>query len=179
MNSEIVERLKKISITGRMALGIRCLETNLQDLGLLDYPEVQRMLSDFWEYTSSNNLVEWEEKILEYEPWFLFANVERTGFKGFKHLSNDEAKKIYDVIKRFERRLSEIITEVIEIGISNLYSGVRKYSECSLRATMNVMEMLEAMKIPLPNLEIFEKSKFSEHHGWGIRRDRSFFSGID
>ncbi|MEM6697358.1 MAG: hypothetical protein AAF599_03110, partial [Bacteroidota bacterium] len=67
MNSEIVERLKKISITGRMALGIRCLETNLQDLGLLGYPEVQKMLSDFWEYTSSNRLDIWENNILEYQ----------------------------------------------------------------------------------------------------------------
>jgi len=175
MTLEIEERLKKVSIKGRMALGIRCLEINLQDLDLLGYPEVQKMLSDFWEYTSSNNLVDWEEKILEYEPWFLFANVERNKYKGFRYLSNDEAQGIYNVMKKFEIRLSEIIEEVIEVGISNLYSGIREYSECSLRATINVLEMLKEINLPLPDLEKFERSKFSEHHGWGIRRDRNFF----
>lgn len=67
-----------------------------------------------------------------------------------------------------------MILEIIEIGMANSYGGFK--SEYTMVHTLNVINLLEANNIVLPDLKPFQKSKVSEFHGWGNRVGRGFFS---
>ena len=66
------ERLKKVSIRGRMALGISCLEILLESEGLIEKEEMKKLLSHLWEFTSSERLDLWEDQMMGYEPEAVF-----------------------------------------------------------------------------------------------------------
>ena len=68
-----------------------------------------------------------------------------------------------------------MVSWVIEIGRGNLYGGTGEFSEWSLNPTMEVLKIMERNNLSIPNLDRFEKSKFSKFHGWGIKREKSFF----
>ena len=175
MNQAIENRIKKISIRGRMALGIKCLEIKLEKDELINKVEIKKLLSKLWEFISSKRLDLWEEKILDYEPESLIEDFENEKFEDFKNLKKEEIKALYEIYKKSKSNLAELISWVIEIGRGNLYSATGKFSEGSLNPTIEVLKIMERSNLPIPDLAKFEKSKYSEFHGWGIEREKSFF----
>ena len=69
-----------------------------------------------------------------------------------------------------------VISDVIEIGAGNLYGGTGDHSLFSLEPLIRVIERCITLKIKLPELDSFKKSPFSEKHGWGFERDKSYFA---
>jgi hypothetical protein len=157
IDQEFIEQLKRISITGRMALGITCLENILRTLSI-ECEELSKFISLLWKFTSSNTLDDWEEQVCQ-EVELLFRS---------KETSVSQVSKI-------PLYIFEIIDEVIEIGRGNLYCGIREYSEYTLFALLKVLNSMEKNNFAIPRLDKFKKSSFSEFDGWGNRVDPSYF----
>ena len=56
MNITVENRLKEISIRGRMALGIKCLEIVLDKNKLIHNKDIKELLSILWKFISSESL---------------------------------------------------------------------------------------------------------------------------
>jgi len=158
-----------------MALGVKCLEIKLKKAALIEKEEIIKVLSCLWDFTSSKQLDKWEEQILDFEPESLIEDVEKNNFEDFKYLTKEEATRYYNLYKDSSNGLAEMISWVIEIGRGNLYGGTGKFSEWSLNPTIEVLKIMERNNLTIPELGKFEKSKYSEFHGWGIEREKSFF----
>ncbi len=165
------DRLKEVSIRGRVAYGITCLEIYFAHLGLLNQPVVFKFLDTIWQFTSSNSLDEWEEAVMDYSPRF----VEKADVSEVTLLTAEEFEQIRQLYDTLPSTLLEMIEEVIEIGRGNLYAGTTGYSEHTYTPTIHVIKLMQRKGLPLPALEPFEQSCFSESHGWGYAREREFF----
>ncbi len=175
MNQAIENRIKKISIRGRMALGIKCLEIKLEKDELINKIEIKKLLSELWDFIGSKRLDLWEEKFLDYEPESLIEDFENEKFGDFKNLKKEEIKVLYETYKKSKPDLAELISWVIEIVRGNLYGGTGEYSKWTLDPTIEVLKIMKNHSLKIPDLAKFEKSKYSEFHGWGLEREKSFF----
>jgi hypothetical protein len=63
--------------------------------------------------------------------------------------------------------LIKLISETIEIGISNLYGGTGEYSKYSLIPTLEVYKIAEKIISKKPDVDNFVQFKYSESNGWG------------
>lgn len=172
--AELEAFLKKISIRGRMALGISCLEIAIKELGLSDDNAFECLCSDLWEFVSANNK-NWEEKINRYYPVVLVKNMDWGQINIDKFLSTNKEQESDAICQEMAALFEELIDQVIYIGTSNLYGGTGEYSQWSLEPTLKVLSIMEQLHFRIPNLIPFSKSKFSEVHGWGKKRAPSFF----
>ena len=136
-----IEMLKKISIRGRFAFGMTCLEQYAKENELSDELS-NRIFDNLWEFTTTNKLDVWEEKISNSHDIEIFCN------------SSD--KDFVSMIKK-----------VIEIGTGNLYGGTDQYSSWTLEPTLELLKLSELKIKQMPKIKSFQFSKFSEDGGWG------------
>ena len=175
MNITVENRLKEISIRGRMALGIKCLEIVLDKNKLIHNKDIKELLSILWKFISSESLESWSEEIMDYDPKSLIEDYENSNFECFRLLSEVEIKSIYYIYRNSKSEVLELIELVTAIGTGNLYAGTSEYSKSTLIPTIKVLNLMARNNYRTPKLENFEKSKYSEFHGWGTKRDKSFF----
>lgn len=175
MDTTIENRAKHISILGRVALGIRCLEIFGEALGINREEKIIRLLRLLWDFTSTSQLDVWETQIHEFDPAFLQEEAALNDFKGVEVLTQAEALDYYKFYQQLPVDYLNSISLVIEIGRNNLYAGTGEYSSSTLVPLLELQRIMEQNQIPCPALEPFEKSHFSEFHGWGFPRERAFF----
>ncbi|GAA4506313.1 hypothetical protein GCM10023172_35430 [Hymenobacter ginsengisoli] len=157
---QLTEQLKLVSITGRMAYAITCLEIIIRDEKLNEV-EFQPLLDALWDFTSNPDLSDWEELIMPFIPDSEIPG-QKYDYKPYQHLSQE---------------LLACIDEIIEVGRGNLYAGVRTHSPATLESTLQVVRYMLANNHPLPLIENFQRSPFTlqDQHGWGKRLNRDFF----
>ncbi|HET6228381.1 MAG TPA: hypothetical protein VFF27_19020 [Bacteroidia bacterium] len=172
----MIEEFKDISIRGRLAYGATCLEEALHQLGIRDEYLDKLVLPRIWEFTSSSRLDEWDTQINEIDPTCVL-DIELTE-KTFDltTISFNDYKALFKCYQSLHKEIVELISEVIGIGVANLYGGTEDFSACTLESLANVIEICNKMKLKMPNVEPFRKSSFSEFHGWGKERPRESFS---
>jgi hypothetical protein len=167
-NHTTAERLKRVSINGRVAFGTTCVELALEHFELLQHPYAKQLLAKLWDFVSSSDLGEWEESIEIYSAAAAAAG------------PNSEPMQAADAaLRRWYASLPlvliELVDNVLEIGRANLYAATVGPSATTLDATMRVVALMKLIGLPLPSLTPFEKSSFAECHGWGNRVNRAFF----
>lgn len=148
-----------ISIIGRFAFGLTCLERTCQAWQVKS-KQMNELIEFLWTFTSSHELDTWEGHIYEILPDYTYEVPK---------------KFVFDFLKKDKQEiLTDMILEVIEIAEANLYCGFR--SEYTIVHTLKVVSLLEENNIELPDLKPFQKSKVTEFHGWGNPVDKSFFN---
>jgi len=147
LDSFSVNILKEISIRGRLAYGVSCLQNALLHFGI-QYDLLESVLSQIWEFTSSKNLEEWDQSINKVDPICILEEDKPT----------DPLLLVYQALP-FE--IVSMISDVIEIGAGNLYGGTADHSPFSLNPLLRVIEKCITLKIRLPELDSFKKSPFS------------------
>jgi hypothetical protein len=160
--SSLESTLKKISIRGRLAYGATCLENALKHYGIKTDLLEKEVLPLIWAFTSSTNLSEWDDAINEIDPVCVLDE-------------NDHNDPLLELYQNLPPEVVDMISDVIEIGTRNLYGGTESYSPSTLETLNRIILKCMSLQINLPELEAFKKSSFSEYHGWGFERDRSFF----
>jgi hypothetical protein len=170
------DRLKETSIRGRVALGIACLETYFKHLNLQDDTLVKELLDKLWEFTSSNSLDEWEYEIKGILPTVILNSKASEKFENVSFLKHPQSKAYQMLYLTLPESLVTMIDTVADIGFANLYAGTAGYSKGSFDDTMVVIDLMNQSQLPLPDLARFERSEFSEFHGWGNAVNKAFFA---
>ncbi|MFD2908373.1 hypothetical protein ACFSX9_06460 [Flavobacterium ardleyense] len=172
--NNIETHFKKISINGRMAFGVKCLETYLIENNIKNI-WTERLINTLWEFTSSHNLPEWETKISDLTPECILDTHPENIAEDYKSLSESEFNSLKDFYLKVDDKLIFLINLVIDIGTTDLYGATGKYSENTLKSTMEVYKFCKKELNVLPDLNKFNFTKFSENDGWGKRINKKFF----
>ncbi|MET4105917.1 hypothetical protein [Hymenobacter sp. UYP22] len=169
---QLEDHLKGVSITGRMAYCISCLESALAS-EQLHGPELENLLAHLWEFTSSTDLGDWEERIMDFLPEVILDSSQKQP----AFLTVEAAKQLKKIYSVLSPSLLQCIDDIIEVGRGNLYAGTVGHSQNTLAPTMSVVRYMVAKGYALPAIDKFLRSPFSEQdsHGWGKRLDRRFF----
>jgi hypothetical protein len=142
--------MRYLSIRGRVAFAAACVEVAMRHFDV-NHLEARAFLKTLWNFTLSENLLDWEEQIQALHPihWQEIA------------LTNLEL--------RVQPVLQDLFANAIAVGTRNLYSDYRSLeTEESLN---DVVQQMQALKLELPDLELFRFSEASEAKGWGVAFD--------
>jgi hypothetical protein len=159
--------LKGISIRGRFAFAMRCLELVLDKQQEINKPIIQSILTQFWTYTKSDRLDVWEEEIFAFDPDLQQVDIDEFSFPTKAEI--EEVRRYYSSTSRTVR---ELISTIISIGRNNLYAATGEYSESTLIPTLHMIKLTESVTGQIPNLENFKNFSFSESNGWGNAFER-------
>jgi hypothetical protein len=180
MRTEEINRLKSVSIRGRIAYGLLCLE-NLNSKLNNDQPELEQLINNLWRTMNSDNLGWWQNEYIENNPKTMIADYELmiSGNVAFEQIGLETIKTKTEFIERiaFLKQLKNPIPEVLDklcdIANQNISAGTGEFSELTLNPTIELIEIIEgANLITLPKIDIVEFSKFSENNGWGDSFER-------
>lgn len=166
---------KDISIRGRFAYGAKCVELALAHCNIDHHLLHELVLPRIWSFTSALDLSEWDKEIREVDPFIVLdADLLMKEFQPAT-LSQEVFRELRNFYQNIPEDISSLISEVIEIGTVNLYSGTGEYSAFTLNALEVVIQHSLSFKISLPETGSFMKSKFSEDLGWGFERPKEYY----
>lgn len=150
-----------ISIRGRLAFGMICLE-KLVSSSNVDHTLLQTIVfPKIWKFTSTDDLGEWEQEIRDVDPFCVLDDT-----------TDSDLKMLYYKLPKY---IVSTIEYVIEIGTSNIYGGTGDNSPMTLEPLFAVIDTMTKLKVPLPDINTFKKSSFSEFHGWGNSQTRDYY----
>lgn len=163
MNNELT--FKNISLRGRVAFAINCLEKYLSrlDLNLDDWNIV---LHKYWSFTDIEYLDDWNEIISEILPDNLleFDNYQE---HGFDNLNEDEFKKLYILYRHIDDSVMELMRLIFELGSSHAYSVIINEGNASLRIVQDILTCMNSHNIGLPSIGIYQSMLIQDNRGWG------------
>ncbi|MGI4886487.1 MAG: hypothetical protein ACRYFR_16140 [Janthinobacterium lividum] len=165
-------QLQTVSIRGRVAYCTTCLEV-IFAAEKLNAAAFAPLLSCLWDFTSSNDLSEWEDKAMD----FYSVSILVEGFDEQQQLKADDFQRLKTSYSELSAGQLVCIDETIEVGRGNLYASTAGGSADTLASTLNIVQHMQTNNYPLPSIDRFLRSPFCEEdqHGWGKRADRSFF----
>lgn len=181
MTKNDIDRIKKISIRGRVAYGLICLE-HLKSKVNNDLNELNILIEKCWDITNSEKIGWWQNMLIENNPILMLADYELmiNGEVTFEEIGLDTINHKSEFIKRIEflsqinHPIDKVINKLTTIANQNISAGCGEFSELTLEPTIELIELVKTSNyINLPKIEIVEFSKFSENNGWGDKFDRT------
>lgn len=151
--------IDSVSIRGRMAFGVTCLQRVCHSWGVKG--DCMRDLIDLlWAFVEQERLDNWEDTVTE----------------TVRHPSPDAfaAKFAFDHLDSAKRNfLADLVCLVVQIGRANLYCGY--VNEATRTPTFRIALMLQSYLIPIPEIERFRQPLLSGGAGWGHPCSRTAF----
>lgn len=153
----------KISMNGRMAYSILCVEKYLLDkFPNDDWESLSRLM---WEATSSL-WDEWADKFIEIIPEYLF---EKPTFleSDFEELTEEEYNEFVLLLKDKPDTVNQLLLKLYELEQVYSYTSIPETGKEASQIVLDICSILEENEIPLPDLSTVQFSSFSEKNGWG------------
>lgn len=159
-----------LSIRGRMAYGVLCVENACDAFGIAS-ATITVLLDDFWKFTSTKRLDHWEQTIL---PWHRFISAFSDEFLKDRDWNEFAADWAIDHLSE-DRQIAfgRLLVFIEAIGVDNLYSGFE--SDITAEPLIEIISVLKNFHMPLPETSRVSLCKSSENGGWGDLHGREFF----
>lgn len=160
-------KFDSISMNGRMAYGILCVESYL----LNKYPQDDwtPLASIMWEATSSY-WDTWDWKYIEIIPEFLF---EKDSFEesSFDYLTKENYECFSALLKGKDDNVNALLMKLHEFQEIYCYSSIPGKGREASRLIVDMCEILEHGGVAIPDVATVSFSKFDEKDGWGYSFD--------
>lgn len=181
--------LKKISINGRFAIGVLCLKSVLRDRNIHWMPEIRTIIEKLSAFTSSSKLDVWEKEICAYLPdtfengGEIYSSLYELNKEFSEQKTPQNRTKYYDdvavevlseefydslmkVYSGLDADIKKLFELCVEIGTGNLYAGVAKHSEWTLKPLKQILSSTQLYdEFDFEHIAL--KYPFKEKGGWG------------
>lgn len=199
---QMIEKVfKKISIRGRVAFGICCLE-NAMEKYKVSGQGWNLLLEKLWSFTSLPAifiptdlggiefvLEKWAD-INDFMPYSKFFQAPYTYVDLCEYLMLYNKKiideKEYDLLREAYRDTNDIITRIcffiVDIGMCELWSTPDGYSATTLEKLQELIDFVTKNNLPLPDIEPFKQYEYDpkeiddDSRGWGYSFDGKQYS---
>ena len=153
-----------ISIRGRIAYGILCMENYLA----MKYPntDFSHMLEKAWSIVSSENIDERAYEFMEIIPEYLFEFDNYTD-AGYEYLSEQEYDIFIEIIPRSDETLNLIMHRIYDIAMNNAYAGFTAPAKETVALLFDIIDALKNAGIQLPDIKSVSNCDYSTYNGWG------------
>ncbi len=160
-----------ISIRGRVAFGIVCLNTYVKT----KYPDTDfsSVLDLACKITEDSDYIDNSvEVFMEIIPEYLyeFDNYEDSEFD---YLSEETYNMFVSVIPKNDPDLNSLMHSIYDIAGEYCYSAIEPSAPATYPFLDSIIDIMKKHSLPLPDLNIFKKFTFSESDGWGRHINRS------
>lgn len=168
-------QIKAISIRGRFAYGLICLEKLAQQQGF-NIKQFLELLDEMWQVTCSEKLGSWEDFLLANNPKVIIPDFEafvqgRITFKqiGLNYFRNEaELFAKVDFLKALPQPALDLLEKLEEIANRNLFADTGRYSESTFQLFVEMLSVLDAIEgFQRPEIDCVAFSHFNHNYGWG------------
>lgn len=157
---------KEISVRGRMAY-LLCIFENILIFFNCEKKDWSWILEKLWKYTCIEYLDDWFYEIAEYMP----ESVMEDNTDEIEFITENELKKLKVLYTNNPGEVNQMLRIIFELGSIDLYSRLQDYSPNTLVKLQEGIDIAIKLGVKLPNKLEFEKYRYSEGNGWGIRFD--------
>ncbi|MCM1505911.1 MAG: hypothetical protein NC177_02070 [Ruminococcus flavefaciens] len=168
---KLMEKLRSISVAGRIAFIIMCIEKYL----VVKYPEKDwsPIAEEMWRFNDSY----WDEWLYSFTDLLPEYIDEYNNFEEYNgKYSYDTFVNLYEDTGIDINELLVLLTEFMEIY---LYTCVSHYTESMFPEVIEeVLSYLTKNNIPVPDVEKVSFSEFRQNHGFGDKFDGRYLSII-
>jgi len=193
---------KDISLRGRAAFGICCLENALQFYNLND-EGWEILLHKLWDITStpyemrpyptghehegsfSIKVEDLMYIINEYTPECVleFSTYEAARDDGSEIMTEGEFTILHKTYQKTNQAIDTIIDMIWSIGTDSIYSGINDYLPITIKYVQKIIDVMQSKKILMPDIALFKQYLFDpkarrEDYGWGLPFDGKKLSKI-
>ena len=177
MDTEI---FKQISIRGRFAYGLTCLEKLIVFYGI-NNTILNSTIKKFWEFTNIEKLGELEDYFCNIDPFCILTDYpklkeqpERKHEFGYDDLTLNEMEQVFELYKDLPLNIRDILTHLVTIANSNISAGCGEFSILTFEPTLKIANIIsEYSLIDAPKPTDFLFSDFRQNHGWGDRFEKN------
>jgi hypothetical protein len=156
----MIDKFHQISIRGRYLYCYLCLRNVIISESFEEIPEFLNVILK--NYTATSRLDTWQDSIDEVLPSVILN--QENGINHYKLISYEQ---VLDLRRYYSK--NELVTDVIEnliwLGISTLYVGFN--SNTTFGYVKDVIGLMNAHKIDLPDFSIISSFSVNERGGWG------------
>lgn len=160
MDSITPDMFEPISINGRFIYGYLCVRNAIAAKGLSLLPSTLDQL--FHDFVLLTSLDEWQSKVDEILPSYLLDD-ERVKQMGYFEAAETEKIRTYYINQ--PAFLTELIDELLWIGLANLYGGYN--SKFTMGYLKRILLIMTNNSIPLPYFDLIKHCLVSKDKGWG------------
>ncbi|MGN6647685.1 MAG: hypothetical protein ACTHJT_14280 [Cytophaga sp.] len=164
-----------ITIRGRMAFGICCIENSIRKFGFEDL-DWSLLFNFLWRYPSApeiKDLAKWAEQEGECRP---FCVLENKPYKElyFEFLTEEQFLKFRKLYGQVNHEICALIDLTIQIGTQALYGGVRDGSPATLDYLEQIKIILHSNGIEEPAIAFFKEFCFRQtaENDWKVWGDK-------
>ncbi len=158
-----ISDFNNISMNGRMAYAILCIEKYLQEKFPDDnWTELSMLM---WSATSAY-WDEWANKFIEINPEYLFE-FKTYAESGFEAISEAEYNSFVALLKDKPDTVNSLLMKLYEIQEVYCYSSIPANGKEASQIVLDICDILEQNSITLPDISTVSFSRFSERNGWG------------
>ncbi|WP_026653684.1 hypothetical protein [Butyrivibrio proteoclasticus] len=178
----IKEQLSNISMNGRMAYSIMCIENYL--LSKYSDRDWSLLAKKMWAATNMP-WDEWDERFMEVIPKYLFEfnNYQEAGFE---FISEDEYHQFVSLYNGITDGSTEDISDPVNYMLLCLHQIQDIYAYTNIPGNgdecLNIVEKMTAIlakeHIDLPPIDQIRFSSFDQRHGWGDYFEGEYLSII-
>ncbi len=156
--------IKTISIRGRVAYSILCLEKLMvhKKYELLEYDFV---LSKLWSYTFIN-LGKWHYEMAEITPRAIEEDIPFKE-KGCDYIKDTEHDYLLEIYKKTDNSIKDIIYLIFQIGTLDLYASIIDNSRRTIELVMKIEDVLKRNHVALPDINLLKKFRIEINQGFG------------
>lgn len=169
--------LKKVSMNGRMAYAIQCIEKYF----IAKYPQIDctKLSKEMWKVTSEY-FDKWHDKFMEIIPEYLYEFGEKYTDGNWEYLNKDSFNYWIGFFKdtKNDTNINKLLKNLADISMVYCYAPIPGEGKESLKLIDNIEKILNDNQIELPKSDTFTFSDFSEKNGWGNDFDGEKFSLI-
>jgi hypothetical protein len=152
----MISDMKLISIRARVAFAILCLENAIKQ---------SKKENLDWSFMIGK-VGDWHYPMAESTPRSVLFDA-RYDEKDMDFLTEEDCIHLKEVYSNSTELIKDIINIIFEIGTRDLYSSIVNGSPDTLKYLMEIIDLMEQNNIPLPDMNLFEKSPITENEGWG------------
>ena len=163
----IITKFKNVSVRGRYAYAIFCLEAYFKQKKYDTIP-TNLILNTLWTAVEKEGYLDDFNIILETIPESIIED-KILDFPDFETPKKD-CLLLYDFYKGKEEELNDVIESIIEIYRISLHTVV--LDDYTLETLSSVFHFMDKHKVPLPCYDKILTYSIEEKGGWGHPRDR-------
>lgn len=165
-------KYKDISVVGRIAYGMMCVEEYL----LHKYPEHNwnLLVDKLWEITGLNLWDEWMDEVIEIIPEYLFEFPDYNSSE-FEYLSEEKYLELKCMYKDTGEDINQLLKLYYELANAHAYTSIKGVGNESLIKLDEIIEFLVKNNVKLPLDSEIMKHGFDERNGWETPLMDDFF----
>jgi hypothetical protein len=162
---------KMVSIRGRLAYAISCLENALKYYKC-NTTDWRIVLEQLWTYTDIQFFDDWHYTIAEILPEsVLESNI--FDVDDHEYINEMQFICLHNLYSNTNNEIKDIIQFIFNIGICEFYGKLENYGQLTLDNMEVLINYMISNSIPLPDMSRFKVFYYDDGNGWGEK-----FSGI-